>query len=42
VNKVSRDFPLHPEEVTNEFLSKCFNGKVISFELDTSMTAGGV
>ena len=42
MNKVSRDFPLHPEEVTNEFLSKCFNGKVISFELDTSMTAGGV
>ena len=42
MNKVSRDFPLHPEEVTNEFLSRCFNGKVISFELDTSMTAGGV
>jgi len=42
VNKVLRDFPLHPEEVTNEFLSRCFNGKVISFELDTSMTAGGV
>ena len=42
MNKVLRDFPLHPEEVTNEFLSRCFNGKVISFELDTSMTAGGV
>jgi len=42
VNKVLRDFPLYPEEVTNEFLSRCFNGKVISFELDTSMTAGGV
>ena len=42
MNKVLRDFPLYPEEVTNEFLSRCFNGKVISFELDTSMTAGGV
>jgi len=42
VSKVSRDFPLHPEEVNNEFLSRCFNGKVLSYELDTSMTAGGV
>ena len=42
MSKVSRDFPLHPEEVNNEFLSRCFNGKVLSYELDTSMTAGGV
>ena len=42
MSKVLRDFPLHPEEVTNEFLSRCFNGKVLSYELDTSMTAGGV
>ena len=42
MGKVLRDFPLHPEEVTNEFLSRCFNGKVLSYELDTSMTAGGV
>ena len=42
MNKVLRNFPLHPEEVTNEFLSRCFNGKVLSYELDTSMTAGGV
>ena len=42
MSKVLRDFPLHPEEVNNEFLSRCFNGKVLSYELDTSMTAGGV
>ena len=42
MNEVSRDFPLHADEVTNEFLSKCLHGKVLSFELDTSMTAGGV
>ena len=42
MNRVLRNFPLHPEEVTNEFLSRCFNGKVLSYELDTSMTAGGV
>ena len=42
MSKVLRDFPLHPEEVNNDFLSRCFNGKVLSYELDTSMTAGGV
>ena len=42
MNKKARDFPLYPKEVTNDFLSKCFGESVISFELDTSMTAGGV
>ena len=42
MSEVSRDFPLHPDEVTNEFLSKCFHGKILSFELDMSMTVGGV
>ena len=37
-----RDFPLYPNEVTKEFLSKCFGSNVSSFKLDTSMTAGGV
>ena len=38
----ARNYPLHPEEVTNEFLSKCFGSEIISFGLDTSMTDGGV
>ena len=38
----SRDFPLYPNEITNEFLERCFGAKVTSFNLDTSMTAGGV
>ena len=42
MNTKTRDFPLYPKEVTNDFLSKCFGESVISFELDTSMTAGGV
>ena len=42
MNEKERDFPLYPKEVTNAFLSKCFDAPVISFELDTSMTAGGV
>ena len=42
MNKKARDFPLYPKEVTNDFLSMCFGESVISFELDTSMTAGGV
>jgi len=37
-----RDYPLHPHEVSNEFLSNCFGAEVTAFELDTSMTAGGV
>ena len=42
MNEKERDFPLYPKDVTNAFLSKCFDAPVISFELDTSMTAGGV
>ena len=42
MNEKERDFPLYPKEVTNAFLSKCFDAPVVSFELDTSMTAGGV
>ena len=42
MNKKARDFPLYPKAVTNDFLSMCFGESVISFELDTSMTAGGV
>ena len=38
----ARNYPLHPEEVTNEFLSECFGSEIISFDLDTSMTDGGV
>jgi len=37
-----RDYPLYPHEVSNEFLSNCFGAEVTAFELDTSMTAGGV
>ena len=42
MSEVSRDFPLHPDEVTNEFLSKCLHGKILSFELDMSITVGRV
>ena len=42
MNNVNRDFPLYPNEMTCEFLEKCFGKKVKSFNLDTSMTAGGV
>ncbi len=38
----ARNYPLHPEEVTNEFLSECFGSEITSFGLDTSMTDGGV
>ena len=37
-----RHFPLYPNEVTCEFLEKCFGAEVKSFDIDTSMTAGGV
>ena len=37
-----RNYPLHTEEVTNEFLSECFGSEITSFGLDTSMTDGGV
>ena len=37
-----RDYPLYPHEVSNEFLSNCLGAEVTAFELDTSMTAGGV
>ena len=37
-----RNYPLHPEEVTNEFLSSCLGSEITSFGLDTSMTDGGV
>ncbi|GEM_PF-3041678 len=42
IEESNRDYPLHPGEVTNVFLSNCFGSEVISFGLDTSMTAGGV
>ena len=37
-----RHFPLYPNEITCEFLEKCFGAEVKSFDIDTSMTAGGV
>tara|TARA_B100001057_G_scaffold500501_1_gene615934 strand:+ start:5116 stop:6330 length:1215 start_codon:yes stop_codon:yes gene_type:complete len=37
-----RRFPLYPNEITCEFLEKCFGAEVKSFDIDTSMTAGGV
>jgi len=37
-----RDFPLHPHEVTSEFLSTCLGGQVTTFSIDNSMTAAGV
>lgn len=37
-----RDYPLSPDEVSIEFLSKCLGAPVASFECDTSMIDGGV
>lgn len=38
----ARGFPLSPDEVTTDFLTKCLGAPVTSFALDTSMTADGV
>ena len=37
-----RGYPVQPNEVTAGFLEKVFGVGVASFELDTSMTDGGV